>query len=315
MKRFKNILLLTHDVNDLDVTLPRAAALAEDNGAWLTIVKVEREIPDGIEELYAAMNLVGMGDLDDLLAGLRTRMIRERVTAEVDGRVPVDVEVCFGIPYLEVVRMVLEGDNDLVITTAEEAEGEGVLGGTAMSLMRKCPCPVWLMRPGRGPTYRRVLAAVKLESEDDLDLPVNADVLELASSMARAERAELHVVLAWSIYGERVMRCRGRLPEGERLILNEDVRADRRRLLDVLLTRLDLHPREDRVHLVKGKPGVVIPNLAEQRQADLIVMGTVARAGIQGLLMGNTAERVLQRAACSVMAVKPPDFVSPVKLR
>jgi nucleotide-binding universal stress UspA family protein len=46
---------------------------------------------------------------------------------------------------------------------------------------------------------------------------------------------------------------------------------------------------------------------------DLVVMGTVARSGIRGLVMGNTAERVLQRLRGSVLAVKPPGFVSPVE--
>ena len=313
MKRFKNILLLTHDVRDLEVTLPRAAALAEDNGAWLTIVKVEREIPDGVEEIYAAMHLADMGDLGELVAKERALMIRERVVEVADGRVPLEVDVRFGIPFLEVVRMVLQDGHDLVITTAEEAEGDGVLGGTAMSLMRKCPCPVWLLRPERRPSYGRVLAAVKLEHETDLDLSVNDAVLELASSLASSERARLHVVLAWSIYGERVLRCRGRLSEDDRQRLNQDVCWQRRVLLDRFLARHELQLGDDRVHLIKGRPGPVITELAERQNMDIIVMGTVANSGVKGLLMGNTAEWVLQRVSCSVMAVKPSNFVSPVK--
>jgi nucleotide-binding universal stress UspA family protein len=43
-------------------------------------------------------------------------------------------------------------------------------------------------------------------------------------------------------------------------------------------------------------------------------MGTVARTGINGLLMGNTAEMILTQIDCSVLAVKPQGFVSPVTL-
>jgi nucleotide-binding universal stress UspA family protein len=42
-------------------------------------------------------------------------------------------------------------------------------------------------------------------------------------------------------------------------------------------------------------------------------MGTVGRSGIPGLFIGNTAEEVLQNARASILAVKPPSFVSPVK--
>ncbi len=48
--------------------------------------------------------------------------------------------------------------------------------------------------------------------------------------------------------------------------------------------------------------------------ADLIVMGTKGRTGIPGLIIGNTAENVLQRTKASVLAVKPNGFVSPVTL-
>jgi nucleotide-binding universal stress UspA family protein len=51
-----------------------------------------------------------------------------------------------------------------------------------------------------------------------------------------------------------------------------------------------------------------------EEQIDLIVMGTVGRSGISGLFIGNTAEKVLQKVDCSVLAVKPEGFVSPVKL-
>jgi nucleotide-binding universal stress UspA family protein len=43
-------------------------------------------------------------------------------------------------------------------------------------------------------------------------------------------------------------------------------------------------------------------------------MGTVVRTGIPGLLIGNTAETVFHHVRCSVLAVKPDSFVSPVSL-
>jgi len=43
-------------------------------------------------------------------------------------------------------------------------------------------------------------------------------------------------------------------------------------------------------------------------------MGTVNRAGIAGLLIGNTAEKVLRQVDCSTLAVKPEGFITPVLL-
>ena len=64
----------------------------------------------------------------------------------------------------------------------------------------------------------------------------------------------------------------------------------------------------------RGEPDAVILDFVVGEGIDLVVMGTVARGGIAGLLIGNTAERILRKLPCSVLAVKPDGFVSPVGL-
>lgn len=65
---------------------------------------------------------------------------------------------------------------------------------------------------------------------------------------------------------------------------------------------------------LKGEPEDVVPKYVDEHAIDLVVMGTVARTGISGLVIGNTAERVLQRLRVSVLATKPPGFTSQVTL-
>lgn len=69
---------------------------------------------------------------------------------------------------------------------------------------------------------------------------------------------------------------------------------------------------ERSIHMAAGAPGVVLPRLADRLDDDLIVMGTVGRTGLSGLIMGNTAESILRSVRCSVLAVKPEGFVTPV---
>jgi nucleotide-binding universal stress UspA family protein len=94
----------------------------------------------------------------------------------------------------------------------------------------------------------------------------------------------------------------------------EDSRAEAQKALEHLLGGQPEPKGRRFVHLLKGDPADVIAEFAKARQVDLIVMGTVGRAGLPGLLIGNTAESILQRADCSVLAVKPDGFVSPVTL-
>ncbi|MFO7686981.1 MAG: universal stress protein [Desulfobacterales bacterium] len=66
--------------------------------------------------------------------------------------------------------------------------------------------------------------------------------------------------------------------------------------------------------MLKKPAKKVIAPLAAELWADLVVMGTVARTGISGLIIGNTAEAILDQLTCSVLAIKPPGVKTPVKI-
>jgi nucleotide-binding universal stress UspA family protein len=67
-------------------------------------------------------------------------------------------------------------------------------------------------------------------------------------------------------------------------------------------------------HLIKGNASEVILGFVQSNEIDLLVMGTVARTGIPGLIIGNTAETVFSQVSCSILTIKPSGFKSPVKL-
>ena len=66
--------------------------------------------------------------------------------------------------------------------------------------------------------------------------------------------------------------------------------------------------------VVNETPDAAILDYIERHDVELLVMGTVGRAGVLGLITGNTAERLLPQIPCSVLAVKPTGFKSPVML-
>ena len=65
-------------------------------------------------------------------------------------------------------------------------------------------------------------------------------------------------------------------------------------------------------HVEQGLPEQVIPDLAKRLDAELVVLVTKGRTGFSAALLGNTAEHVLERLNCDVLAIKPADFKSPV---
>jgi nucleotide-binding universal stress UspA family protein len=86
------------------------------------------------------------------------------------------------------------------------------------------------------------------------------------------------------------------------------------RFLDQLIEKTPMSSVVPAKHLVRGRPADAIIDFVASHLIGLLVMGTVGRTGIPGLLIGNTAERVLGEVTCSVLALKPRGFVSPVTL-
>lgn len=182
-----------------------------------------------------------------------------------------------------------------------------------MHLMRKCPCPVWVMKPTRRKRYARIMAVVDPDSSDEEKNLLNVKIMDLATSLAQMEKSKLHIVHAWTLFGERWLKGRdGVKPNDLRKLLREEKETHRNQL-DELLKNYALDDLKHQSHLVKGDADVVISELVSEKQADLLVMGTVCRTGIAGFFIGNTAEKVLQQVECSVLTVKPDRFVTPVK--
>ena len=316
MKRFKNILILYNQTVGDDAALDRATSLARVNGARLTLVEVVEKLPS-----FAAASIVSsvaeQRDLERRFFEERQSHLDRVVEPLRQEGIDVSVSIMRGRIFLEIVRLVLRDEFDLVVMTADSLRGlrSITFGSNSMHVMRKCPCPVWVMKPKAGRTFRRILAAVDPDLKEDAPpSPLDVKILEMASSMARMEACELDIVNAWDYAGPDLDTSRSEITGEIKERLIEKNEAARHAALDRLMGRVDLQGAKFEVHLPQGDPSVLIPQMVSDREVDLIVMGTATRTGIAGFLIGTTAEDVLRQVDCSVLTVKPDGFISPVKL-
>ncbi len=324
MKRFNDILCVVETGKACKPALERAVTLAENNQASLTVVDVTERVTAGI----------GMPEGGPISANLQAAMVSahaqglETLIEPYRARIEIQTKVLIGVPFLEIIREVLRNGHDLVIKSPENLDWlDRLFGSDDMHLLRKCPCPVWLIKPGIPKTYRRILAAVDVDdayplAELKLRRALNRQVLEMAGSLALSEFAELHIVHAWVVIGESAMRgALTHTPEEQIIAHVEREKRQHEVSLDALMGKVTSNLGQDAVdylkpqtYLVKGSARKEIPALAKRIEADLVVMGTVARIGIPGFIMGNTAETILNQIDCSVLAIKPPGFETPVTL-
>jgi nucleotide-binding universal stress UspA family protein len=126
--------------------------------------------------------------------------------------------------------------------------------------------------------------------------------------------SELHVFHAWAHVSRWLWVAGSRMTEAEMAQLDRTNEEVQLRKFDELLGKVPLNDLLVRRHLVEGEPSHQIVRLARAEHIDVIVMGTVCRAGVPGLFIGNTAEKVLRQVSCAVLTVKPDGFLSPVTL-
>ncbi len=324
MKRFKNILCVVVNGEACKPALERAVMLAENNQATLTVVDV-------IERVTAGIGMPEGGPISvDLQAAMMSAHVQglESLTAPFQTRLEIKTKVLMGVSFLEVVREVLRAKHDLVIKIPESPDWlERLFGSDDMHLLRKCPCPVWLIKPQVPKSYRRILAVVDVDdayppAELESRHALNRQILEMASFQALSDFAELHIGYAWHAIGESAMHgAFMHTAEEEITAYVEQTRQQHAAMLDALVSEVSSNMGQDALdylkphtHLVKGWARKEIPALAKRIEADLVVMGTVARTGVPGFIMGNTAETILNQIDCSVLAIKPPGFVTPVTL-
>jgi nucleotide-binding universal stress UspA family protein len=321
MKRFSNILLSVESDTDHSAALQRAIALAKNNQAALTICTVVDAIPP---EMAMSITMITPGELRDIAVAEERDRLEAMVSSIASDDATIGTKVLVGRAPIEIIRQVISKGHDLVIKSADTTSRSHnrLFGSTDMKLMRKCPCPVWIVKGTERQQYRRILAAVDQDPEGSVDDALNRQILEMSTSLALAEFSELHIVHAWSLFGERYLRSPHTDTTDAALDAMLSEESDKRqRWLEKLVKSYGTGGDKDAVdyvspklYVVKGDAQHIVPTTARELDVDLIVMGTVARTGIAGLFMGNTAETILNHIDCSVLTVKPPEFVSPVIL-
>lgn len=312
MKRFKNILVYVDGRDGGRTAVRRALELARKNEAKLTVMDVIPELPPHMKRLES---LRSVHDLEQMAEEDARQCIADLLDTMECQDVSVEVEVLIGVPYQTVIRHVLTHGVDLVLKSAEQPHGiqQRLFGTTGLHLLRKCPCPVWIIKPELDQRFERVMVAVNASVDDEEESKLNYDLLELGSAVAERDEADLHVVFAWELWREGFLRA-------SRFIDTESVDgAKREQELENrnLVERLVKNFRPGlaaEIHVPCGEAEHVIPGVVEDQRIDLLVMGTVGRSGLAGMFVGNTAEQILGSVDCSVLALKPHGFQTPIRV-
>ncbi|MCG3721724.1 universal stress protein [Vibrio cincinnatiensis] len=307
MYPFNHILYVCSEQAD-EHALAHAVHLATNSQAKLSIIYVLEKDNHDFEKLDEIEH--------SILVFQKDKITRQCQQLAIDP-LP-QVHLVMGKLYLEVIRTALREKVDLVIKEAENPHwSDSLFGSNDVHLLRKCPCPLLLTKPNRPLSgYKNILATIDFglfEQQSHL----NDKICQMAFQIALGEFAQLHIANAWdipyagfaSIWGGENKDTEARMWQGEQ--------QRRYRQIEQVIHPLVLQTEgftQPQIHLPQGKPVDVLPPLIASHEIDLVVMGTLSRTGISGMLIGNTSEEIISQLDCSVLALKPDHFETPVTL-
>ncbi len=309
MKIIKRILLAVDGTYDRQAFIGEAATVAIDAGAQVTLLSV-LDAPSGNQKMST--------ETAELLQWMKEDSLEQMkdISSELEKReIKVTIKQSNGKHYLEIIREAKNGGYDLVMKPAKSntTAKDIIFGTTDMELFRMCPCPVWIFKPTRNTELRKIMIAVDLLPGDQEKSGLADMVLQWGKHVADLVNAELHVIHVWNLYGEATLRGRSGLAYSvDKMVQDEE--KNHRLWLNEALAKNGVAQKEIKIHFYRGDANNLIPEKANALQIDLLVMGTVGRGGVPGFSIGNTADSVVRQAGCSVLAIKPEDFLTPVKV-
>lgn len=309
MQQFHNILFVSYGIRDEMDGLKQALSLARNNKAQLKVLIVCPELPKSHQEYKKSYESFLKERIEKSIQATKSILTMNEIELEVD----VEVD-CGSVPVVRIIRHVLRNAHDLVIKEAEPKEGGKGFEALDLALLRQCPCPVWLCRPIVSSREKiKVAVAIDPLHEEQVGRDLALRLLEISRSLADSCSGELTIISCWIYPYEDYLSDSVyiRVSKKELNKMIAESQAEHLLELETLIKESKIEGRYKIEH-VKGNPDQVIQQVIEEKKIDILVMGTVARTGIPGFIIGNTAESVVQQLSSSLLALKPNGFISPV---
>ena len=288
---FKNILIaLDFKAEEEKAKIDHAIAMVQtDNGMQVTLLTVIPEVVFDREK-----DIVPAEKQQELLLNKANQQLQSIAENFPDAdKITCLTEV--GAPPVEIVKQVLRGQHDLLLTSTRKQKTvkEHILGSTMVELMRQCPCPVWAIKPEAIGESRIMVGIHFDEKVADHNDTLNHRLIEIALSLSEDTNKEVHLVNVVtksqeSVVEERLMQLKK---------LSGDFPEIKARAIPVVL---------------EGDIVTTIPEYTKEKPIDILVMGMLSRTGLKGFFIGNTAEKIMDDVDCSLLVVKPKEFVSQI---
>jgi len=305
MQDKSNVLVVVESENFPIVVVERATWLARTFGYSLDLILCEPAIGPLGHRLYPSY------EENQIIQAIET--VRQEM---IDGLAvqPRELGIVTTTEVLQK-RDIVEA----ILTRAEETKAQFIVKGskyhssaerglfvdTDWQLMRVCPTPLWMVKTEvfdeKNPL---VIAAVDPLRDHDETSKRDEHIVEMAKSITTQTDGEIHLFHSYqrlAMIGAAVLKAidpvKLRVDEIDKKTMKEH-----RDALDALAESFGI--ATENVHQLPGRTHELLPTFARSKNADLVIMGALARWDMKHATIGSTAERVIDHLSCDVLIVR-----------
>ncbi len=304
---YKKILVVVDPTSDIQPALSRAVELAKGSQATITAFLSIFDLS------YEMTSILSSQEREAMRLGVvnqRKAWLADLIAPFAVQGIEIEQQVLWhNRPYESIIKFTQEGNFDLIVKSTHQHDKlkAVIFTPTDWHLLRKSPVPVLLVKDKEWHHNGNILCAVNVACEDEAHLTLNSKIIEYANALARQFNANVHLVNG---YPGTPVNLAIELPDFDARTYNETIRMQHEQRVNYLANEYGL-PTSN-CHVKEGLPEDVIPEIAEDLNVALVVLGTVGRTGLSAALIGNTAEHVIDSINCDLLAIKPDGYKSPV---
>jgi len=305
MKLKKILFVVNRDFLILDdPAFEICAQLSQENQALIEILLVidESDIPG-----HSVFSQTKHEDVKQELIS-RMQSYLDSQLANYNGA-PISTKIRCGVKFIEIIKESVEGKFDIVVKTQDIHRER--LASLDLHLLRKAQTPIWILRKSAENPSKDLFAAIDLDLESSKEgRALNDKIMDTSKHLADQLDLEISVLSCWKLNGEDSLRHNPflNIKDAE---LADMITLESNRQSELMKTFLSKHGDFENF-LIKGDVVDSITNFVNMSKPKALIMGTFARSGLSGYLIGNTAEDILLTIESPVIAIKPEGFVSPV---
>ena len=301
MTQYQNILVVIDPDQDDQPALRRAVYLNQRLGGKITAFLA---IYDLSYELTTALATEERESMRQEMIQQRTEWLKYQARVYLEAGVAISFKVIWHNRQQEAILQEIDTRNyDLVLKMAHQYDRlESVIfTPTDWQILRKSPCPVWMVKDQPWPEGASAIVAVNLASDDQQHDDLNRKLVrETQALAAQVNQTAVRLVGAYPI---TPVNLAIELPDFDAQSYSDAVRGQH--LLAMKALRQSFSIDSDDTYVEQGEPEEVIPELAAQLNAGVVVLGTFGRTGFSAAFLGNTAEQVIDHLRCDLLVMRP----------